>query len=200
MNPHSLTLGGIRETLDRHTPRILLPDRGHAAVSMILRDNGATPDLLFILRAPHQNDPWSGDIGFPGGRLNPSEDDPRQAAERETIEELDLDLGQAEHLGRLDDLYGATLPVLVSCYVYAFDHTPQMTPNYEIADTFWFPLEELLNPQRHHQARLVYRGQELTPPAVDLLGPGQTVLWGITYRLINSFFQLTGLPFGAGHQ
>ncbi len=199
MTTPALSLSKIRSTLAEHTPRVLPSDRGHAAVSMILRENTTAPDLLFILRAPHQEDPWSGDIGFPGGRLNPTETDPRQAAERETIEELDLDLGQAEHLGRLDDLYGATLPVLVSCYVYAFRHTPQLTPNHEIAETFWFPLEELLNPQRHHLARLVYRGTEITPPAVDLLGPDRTVLWGITYRLINSFFQLIGHPFGDGH-
>jgi 8-oxo-dGTP pyrophosphatase MutT (NUDIX family) len=191
-----LQLEQIRLTLARHTPQILPADRGHAAVSMILRDTAPDPELLFILRAPCQEDPWSGDIGFPGGRLNRDETDPRQAAERETDEELSLDLGQAEHLGRLDDLYGATLPVLVSCYVYAFRETPQLQPNHEIAETFWVPLNELLNPARHHQACLVYRGQTIAAPAVDLIGLDSTVLWGITYRLIGSFFDMLGHPFG----
>lgn len=194
--PASLTLGQISQAMGRHTPLILPPDRAHAAVAMILRETTRGPELLFILRSCCKHDPWSGDIGFPGGRLNPDESDPRQAAERETEEELNLELGQASHLGRLDDLYGATLPVLVSCYVYACRTPPRLRPNHEIAETFWFPLDQLLNPQRHHLASLVYRGETISAPAVDLIGPDRTVLWGITYRLISRFFTIIGRKFG----
>lgn len=190
------TLAQISRAMSLHAPRILPPDRPHAAVAMILRETTRGPELLFILRSCCKHDPWSGDIGFPGGRLNPDESDPRQAAERETGEELSLDLRQATHLGRLDDLYGATLPVLVSCYVYACRTTPRLRPNHEIAETFWFPLDQLLNPQRHHLASLVYRGKTISAPAVDLIGPDRTVLWGLTYRLISRFFAIIGCKFG----
>src|SRR6056297_70542 len=195
-NNAALSLPWVRRALKQHSPHILKADRAHAAVAMILNEAATGPELLFIVRAPCERDPWSGDIGFPGGRLEPAETEPRMAAERETTEELGLDLGQAECLGRLDDLYGATLPVLVSCYVYACRRRPSLTPNYEIAETFWFPLQELINPERHHQARLLYRGAELEVPAVDLLGGHGTVLWGITYRLIDRFFRTMGEPFG----
>lgn len=191
----TLPMEKIRGSLAAHRPQVLPADRAHAAVAMILRESGTEPDLLFILRAPCLDDPWSGDIGFPGGRLNSDEADPRQAAERETREELGLDLARVEYLGRIDDLYGVTLPVLVSCYVYALQEIPPLSPNYEIAETLWFPLGELLNPERHHPARLVYRGRTITAPAVDLIGPDRTVLWGITYRLIDSFFKIIGCEF-----
>jgi len=191
-----LTMQSVRKALSRQQPKTLSADREHAAVAMILREISTIPELLFIIRAPCPGDPWSGDIGFPGGRLNREETDPRQAAERETMEELNLDLGRAEQLGRLDDLYGATLPVLVSCYVYALQDTPPLRPNYEISETFWFPLDGLLDQNRHHQARLDYRGQKIKTPAVDLIGPDRTVLWGITYRLIGSFFRRIGYKFG----
>ncbi len=194
--PPPLTLDQIRHAMARHDPQVLTADRSHAAVAMILRDAPADPELLFILRSFCPHDPWSGDIGFPGGRLNQQDADPRQAAERETTEELGLDLSQAEYLGQLDDLYGATLPVLVSCYVYALHKPRQMQPNHEVAEAFWFPLGELLNGQRHHQARIVYREQAIKVPAVDLIGPDRTVLWGITYRLIGNFFQRLGCVFG----
>lgn len=197
MNPASpLSIARIRQSLGQHGPVILATDRAHAAVAMILHAAAAGPELLFILRAPCERDPWSGDIGFPGGRLEAQETEPRQAAERETAEELGIDLAQAECLGRLDDLYGATLPVLVSCFVYVCNKKPAVTPNYEIAETFWFPLQELGNPERHHLARLNYRGKEVEAPAVDLLNGHGTVLWGITYRLIDSFFRFMGEPFG----
>ena len=86
-------------------------DRGHAAVALLLREGVFSTEVLFIIRAIHDRDPWSGNIGFPGGRLNHGGETPQQAAERETLEELSLDLGQARYLGRLDDLYGAIMPV-----------------------------------------------------------------------------------------
>ena len=67
-------------------------DRGHAAVALLLREGVFSTEVLFIIRAIHDRDPWSGNIGFPGGRLNHGGETPKQAAERETLEELSLDL------------------------------------------------------------------------------------------------------------
>ena len=97
-----LNLARIARSLERQNPKLLSPDdRGHAAVAMLLRKGEAAPEALFIIRAEHEQDPWSGNIGFPGGRLNPDGETPRQAAERETLEELALDLSKARFLGQL---------------------------------------------------------------------------------------------------
>src|SRR6185369_3871770 len=60
-----------------------------AAVAMILRQGPGGLEMLFIERAEHENDPWSGNLAFPGGKVEPGEE-PRQAAERETLEEIGL--------------------------------------------------------------------------------------------------------------
>ena len=60
------------------------------------------------------------------------------------------------------------------------------------------PLEELLNPQRHHEATFTYRSKTIRHPAVHLLGRDRTVLWGITYRLVRSFYTLFDITFGSG--
>ena len=188
---------GIASALGAHTPAEKpVNDRGHAAVAMLLREGANSPEVLFIIRATHDQDPWSGNIGFPGGRLNDNGETPRQAAERETFEELSLDLGLARHLGRLDDLYGAIMPVLVSCFVYQVKDSTELQPNHEIDATFWCPLGKLLEPERHQQRAFVYRGEERVHPAVELLNPEQPLLWGITYRLIRNFFALCGHEFG----
>lgn len=198
MDSRTPDLATIRQKLTQHQPQLLPADRGHAAVSMILRDEQSGPEVLFIVRAKHDRDPWSGDIGFPGGRVDHGDPHPRQTAERETREELGLDLSPTNYLGRLDDLYGATLPILVSCFAYHLSESSEFQPNHEIADAFWFPLAELRAPERHHVASFTYRDQLITHPAVDLLGPNRTVLWGITYRLIRNFFALFELSFGVG--
>ena len=196
MTDRRLTLPAIRLALATHRPQVLVTDRPHAAVAMLLAAAQPVPEVLFILRAHHERDPWSGDIGFPGGRVAATDADPRQTAERETHEELALDLAATDCLGRLDDLYGATLPILVSCFVYAAAKRPDLCANHEIADSFWIPLDRLLDPSCHHIAHFTYRGAMTSQPVANLLGPGAPLLWGITYRLLRNFFGILKLPFG----
>lgn len=197
MVPAPVSLAGIRAALARHQPTVLPVDRPHAAVTLLLAEGAAGPEVLFILRAPHDHDPWSGNIGFPGGRVAPGENDPRLTAERETREELELDLGGCEYLGRLDDLCGLALPILVSCFVYATGDRPALAPNHEVARAFWYRLDELRRPQRHRSETFPWRGQPTTQPVAELLGPGEPLLWGITYRLLHNFFAILGVTFGA---
>ena len=45
-----------------------LDDTRLAAVAAVLRVVDGAPELLFIKRADHDGDPWSGHMAFPGGR------------------------------------------------------------------------------------------------------------------------------------
>lgn len=193
----NMNLQNIATALATHRPeKRPANERGHAAVALLLRERGLAAEVLFIIRATHDRDPWSGNMGFPGGRLNQGQETPQQAAERETWEELSLDLTQARLLGRLDDLYGAIMPVLVSCFVYQLRDAVALQPNHEIDTAFWCPLTRLLEPERHQQRTFFYRGAARTHPTVELLAPEQPVLWGITYRLMRNFFALCGEEFG----
>ncbi len=186
----------IRQTLSVRAPQIhedmALP---RAAVALILREgDDAAPDLLFIERAHRDGDPWSGDLGFPGGKVEALDVSPRRAAERETLEEVGLELPEETFLGRLDDLQGAHLPIVVSCFVYALEKSPPLsTGEDEVVDAFWIPLPLLADPDRHRAATVRFRDEILTRPAIDLLGPGRPVLWGITYRLVGDFLNRLGL-------
>ncbi len=185
------SIASIEETLTSHAPRIIETERrARAAVALILRGRGNDPEILFIERARHENDPWSGDLGFPGGRLEPGDPDLRSTAERETSEEIGLELRLHRYLGRLDDLAGAHLPIVVSCFVYAMDHPTPLVFSEEVAKSFWIPFSHLCDPRRHDSRTVYFRGAALVRPAIDLLGPGHRVLWGITYRLIVSFLEL----------
>ena len=196
MTSNQPALASIRQALAAHRPTVLAADRPHAAVAMLLADAQPLPEALFIVRAQHDRDPWSGDIGFPGGRVAQGDGDPRRTAERETGEELALDLAATDYLGRLDDLYGVTLPILVSCFVYAVPSRPRLSANHEVAGSFWIPLDRLLDPSRHRVEHFSYRGRMTSQPVADLLGPGAPLLWGITYRLLGNFFTILNLPFG----
>ena len=62
-----------------------------------------------------------------------------------------------------------------------------------MVDAFWAPLQWLCDPGRQRLATVCFRGEPLQRPAIDLLGAGRTVLWGITYRLVCQFLQILGI-------
>jgi 8-oxo-dGTP pyrophosphatase MutT (NUDIX family) len=192
-----LNITTIAAQLSVYSPLVREPgQRGHAAVAMLIKEGTPSPEVLFIIRAEHDRDPWSGNIGFPGGRLNETNESPQQAAIRETFEELSVDLRPARYLGRLDDLFGASMPVLVSCFVYHVTEPLTLNPNHEVASTFWTPLATLLDSERHQKRSFYFHGRKQRLPVVELLEPQQPLLWGITYRLIRSFFDVCAIDFG----
>ena len=184
-------LDDIHRALATRTP-VTAPDPGSAVAAILQGDK--SPRLLFIERARVKGDPWSGDIAFPGGRLEPNDADLQETAERETREEVGLDLQQGQYLGRLDDLVTQTLGAQVAAFVYTIDTASDFQLNDEVATAFWRPLSELTDPTRQLTHTFASRGFPRDLPAIDLLGPGKPLLWGITYRFVAQLLQLVGQP------
>ena len=197
-----VSLGDITREVEVHAPRLLPEGAGRRAGVALVRRPG-DESLLFIERARRRGDPWSGHLAFPGGRPQDEDGgDLRRTAERETAEEVGVDLGGARWLGRLDDVGGALSPVVVASYAYVADPS-RLQPNHEVQRAFWVPLAHLVEPGR----RTVFRhrrpgghGPERRFPALDLLGPGQPLLWGLSYRMVARLVRLAGytLPLSEG--
>lgn len=165
-------------------------ERTRAAVAMILHQSDAGHEMLFIQRAAHDLDPWSGHIAFPGGKLEDGEQE-CQAACRETLEEIGVDLEQAHYLGRLSDIVGANLPVRVSCCLFGVDRTGyRPVLNDEVRDLFWVTLDDLRDPERHVQTSVAFGEKRFDVPAIRLPVDDKPVLWGITYRLVMQFLDV----------
>ena len=80
-------LGRLREALlTKRSASLNPPASRRAAVAVVLRDEGRGLEILFIRRAEHPQDPWSGQIAFPGGRFEPGDADLRATAIRETFD------------------------------------------------------------------------------------------------------------------
>jgi len=206
--PRSLVFGMplIRERVGGRVPRSpaldatiaqLAPEAAgappkRAAVATVLRDGGRGPEVLLIRRAEHPGDPWSGHMAFPGGREDPSDQDLLQTAVRETREEVSLDLGHAARLvGRLDELpavaRGRRMGLTIAPFVFELTRDATLTPNEEVAELVWTPLEPMF--RGHLQTTYAYElgGQRLELPAHDVDG---RIVWGLTYRMLESLFAL----------
>lgn len=149
---------------------------------MLLTDLDSRPRMFFIERARNRNDPWSGQIAFPGGNLDPGDADTFSAARRETREEVGIKLEENTLVGRLDDQLGGTgssSPLVVSCYACALDPVQPTRHNVEVESSFWVDVAHLRDPGN----RMEYRFSETCYPAI-ILGSGR-VLWGLTYRFVQ---------------
>jgi len=159
--------------------------RVQAAVAVILSPD---PDaLLLIRRAEHPGDPWSGQMGLPGGRRSPGDADLRTTAMRESAEEVGLDLTGARLLGLLDDHAPTTTmlpPILVRPFVFLLPgrSRPKLKRNAEIADASWVNLDLLLAPGVYGAYRVSAQGISMERPGYRL---PQGIVWGMTERILT---------------
>ncbi len=189
----------VAQRLARRPPRIhASPANLRAAVALVLCEGESDLEVLFIRRAEYEGDPWSGHLAFPGGRLDPEDVDARSAAERETLEEVGLDLqdpARVRALGRLSDVLGQAESICVSAFVYGVAPRPGLHPNHEIRETFWASLSVLADANRQAVREFRYRDEDLFLPTIRLLEDEQApVLWGITYKFVEEFMGAIGRP------
>jgi 8-oxo-dGTP pyrophosphatase MutT (NUDIX family) len=189
------SLADIRSALAAHTPREI-DGRRRAAVAVVLHEATTGPEVLFIERAERLGDPWSGHMAFPGGRVDPGDVTARAAAERETLEEVGLDLARAEPLGRLGDVNAGirlVAPLVLSAFVYAIDARVPLVPNHEVRETLWVPVRRLHDPAHRvdHSWGLGWF------PGIVVGHPGRHVVWGLTYQLVTELLDVAGMGLAA---
>lgn len=179
------SLAQIEAALARR-PKDGTPQDRQAAVSIILCETDGELDVLFIRRATHPDDPWSGQMAFPGGRAERGET-MGETSVRETLEEVGLDLSRwARPLGRLQsvDTLPGLPPLTIFPFVYALDPSaPQPKPDAkEVDEVCWVPLTALLDLGERSPYRLTHRGAKLTVPSYDFEGRR---IWGLSLRMID---------------
>lgn len=155
-----------------------------AAVSIVVRDR-QSPSLLLIKRAEHPADPWSGQIAFPGGKMQSGDKTARDTAIRETLEEVGIDLGKAaEFLGyaAVTTTHTGTMDVVPS--VFILKEGVEVKPNEEVASYRWVDLEDLLAPQASSVHQLEFNGRTVEMPAYVV---GDYEIWGLTHRILSRF-------------
>jgi 8-oxo-dGTP pyrophosphatase MutT (NUDIX family) len=185
------SIAAVRDRFSSFTPELWHDEvKTRASVSLILREEEGGLSLFFIRRAESEADHWSGHIAFPGGRVDPGDPGPRETAERETLEEVGLALEPDDYIGRLGDLRGQTQSIIVSAFVYGVTRPAPLVLNHEVADGFWLPLREIVQPDRHVERGFDYLGQTLYLPAIRVMDGEGPVLWGLSYRFLEILLTL----------
>ncbi len=159
-------------------------------MALILRNLHDNPEILFIQRAENINDPWSGQIAFPGGNRHPDDADVVETARRETAEEVGIKLQNDSLLGRLDDLQGRKnnreISLIISCLVFHLETPQRIIPSVEVGNSFWMSITDLVNPKN----RIQYQTDYALEPYPGVEFSSGVVLWGLTYRFVQKFLHV----------
>ena len=188
-----LDLAGLAEALSRLQARAdeVFPAARKGAVAAVLRSASGTVELLFIRRAEHPRDPWSGQMGLPGGRVDPGDASPLAAALRETREEIGLDLEElGRPLGRLSEVRThlplGSVPHSVVPFAFAIEGDPALRPNEEVQEALWVPLPFLLDRGNRSSITWVRKGLPLPMPCYTFSG---RIIWGLTLKIVDELLE-----------
>ena len=141
-------------------------------------------DVLLVGRATSLSQ-HAGQVAFPGGRVDPGDGGPVEAAIREAVEETGLDPAGVEVLGTLAEL-GVPRSDHRVTPVLAWWRAPSpvgVVDPAESAHVFRAPVADLLDPELRRTGVLpgtAYRG-----PA---FGVGEHLVWGFTAMVLDRIF------------
>ena len=179
---HSLD-PGVRALLPTGEPRL-------AAVLVPVVERPAGSGIILTERAAGLRN-HSGQIAFPGGRVDPGDETPVEAALREAEEEIGLDRRHVEPLGYLDAYLSGTnyfvLPV-----VGVVSPTFAMRPNPdEVAEAFEVPLDFLMDERNHELHAREWRGGVRQYYAMPY---GRRYIWGVTAGILRNLYERVWAP------
>ncbi len=130
-----------------------------AAVLVPLVDRADEFSVLLTQRTDHLLH-HPGQVSFPGGRAEESDNDSVATALRETEEEIGLQSGCVEIVGYLDP-YQTITGFLVTPVVGFVDPLFELNPDpFEVAEVFEVPLSHIIDPHNRQRESRIFQGQE----------------------------------------
>ncbi len=143
------------------------------------------PAVLLTLRSPDLSS-HSGQIAFPGGKIDPSDKSPQAAALREAQEEIGLDEKFIDPIGYLD-LYLTFSGFRILPLVARVNPDYRLTINPgEVADAFEVPLEFLMHPGNHQRHKRNWKGIEREYYAMPF---NDRYIWGVTAGILRNLYE-----------
>ena len=167
------------------------PER-KAAVAIVLSAGERGVEMLMIRRAVREGDPWSGHMGFPGGRRDPEDSSSQACAARETHEEIGLDLEKhGALLCELSDVNTGWRPdrpeMLIAPFVYWLDAVPTLSLNHEVDDVVWVPLGFFQEPDNRQALKWEWRGESIQSDAYYY---DDNQIWGLSLMMIDELLEI----------
>ena len=138
------------------------------------------PTVILTLR-PETMRKHPGQVSFPGGRIDPGDDGPVDAALREAEEEIGLPRAAVEVIGLADSYRTVTGFEVMPVLAIVPPDLPLVPHPGEVAAVFEAPLHYILDPVHQHVRTAVWRGRERTYYEIEW---EERKIWGATAAMI----------------
>lgn len=128
----------------------------------------------------------SGQVAFPGGRIDPTDPTPEYAALRETEEEIGIAPSYIEVVGRMPDyVSGSGFRIAPILSVVRPDFRLSINPD-EVDDAFEVPLAFLMDPRNHTRDSRIWQERERYFYTMPF---GERHIWGVTAGIIRTLYE-----------
>ena len=166
----------------RNLPRIRAADSTLGAVLVLLFPCRGSYHTVFIQR-PEYNGVHSGQIGFPGGKMEKSDQSLTETALREACEETGICQDELTPIGKLTPLYIPVSNIEVTPVVGYIDHRPRFRlRKEEVVYTIEADLCSFLDRSIVREKPMEVRGELLNVKYYDY---NSHVIWGATAMILH---------------
>src|SRR5262245_38775633 len=130
-----------------------------AAVLVPVVDRGDEATVLLTQRTQTLRS-HSGQVAFPGGRIDPTDASPEEAALRETFEEIGVPASVIEVIGRMPDYVTGSGYRIVPVLAIATPPFELVINEHEVDAVFEVPLGFLMTAVNHNRESRIWQGRE----------------------------------------
>lgn len=179
-----IDLQHIRKKISGHRFSSLSDKEGKHACVMVTLVRKEEQLFLLLTKRSDTVEHHKGQISFPGGVVDETDESANYTALRELEEEIGFERAKIEILGRLDDIHIPT-GFIVTPVVGYIDCLSDLTPSKdEVAEILLIPLEKFFDPTLQRTETRVLLGKERQIPVYDVW---KEPVWGATAHIIQQF-------------
>ena len=160
-----------------------------SAIGIILFPKNNRLHSLLIQRTTY-NGSHSGQVSFPGGKMDPSDSNLEFTARRECFEEVKLPLQSGELIGELSDIYIPVSNFMVKPFVFYAKNEPDFYPEErEVEHLIYFDLEILLNDNIQKKG-IVQVSKGVRQKNIPYFDIEQKIVWGATAMILSELKEI----------
>ena len=174
--------------LEYNAKRIEANNPKIAAVLALFYPNDKNTVSLLLTKRAKYNGPHSGQVSFPGGKVEKSDLNLKETALRETFEEVGILQEKIDIVREITEVYIPPSNFSVTPYIGLLNNKPLFKVNSEVAKIIEIPFSDLLDDSR--LASISITNSYMKETSVPCFNFDGSIIWGATAMILSEIKEL----------